>query len=91
MNQNSGIYVFRNEDDTPVLIAYKKLPNLRYLTLVHFDNSIIAYHTSYSELLDIIPIHSVYIHAYLPTLQTRRQTIDKWYQIICLKMIDWNN
>ena len=43
MNQNSGVYVFRDIYDTPMLVAYKKLQDMRYLALLHYSNSVFSY------------------------------------------------
>jgi hypothetical protein len=88
MNQNSGVYIFRDKNDTPVLIAYKKLSNMSYLTLMHYDSTIISYYTKYYNLLDTIPINSKYLHIYLPILNNHKLTIDRWYRLICEKMIE---
>jgi hypothetical protein len=82
MNQNSGVYVFRNEHSLPILVAYKKMPSMRYLTLLHYSNVIFSYYSSYSMLLDLIPIRSIYLYVYLPIFSNKKYTIDKWYSII---------
>ena len=82
MNQNSGVYVFRDEYFVPILIAYKKLPNMKYLTLLHYSNVIFSNYLTYSSLLNMIPIRSVQIHVYLPILVSKNGTILNWYRNI---------
>ena len=86
MNQNSGAYVFRDENNKPILIAYKKLQSMKYLTLLHYNKVLISYYTNYHALLDIIPIKAISIYAYLPILSNRRKTIENWYNLLVIAM-----
>jgi hypothetical protein len=79
MNQNSGVYVFRDEYSIPILVAYKKMPSMRYLTLLHYSDVIFSYYSTYSSLLDLIPVRSILLHVYLPILKNRENTISEWY------------
>jgi hypothetical protein len=79
MNQNSGVYIFRDKDDTPILIAYKRINNMRYLAMMHYSDVIISYYTTYHILLDTIPIKSLLLGVHLPVLSNREKTITNWY------------
>jgi len=74
--------VFRDIYDTPMLVAYKKLQDMRYLALLHYSNSVFSYYTSYVSLLDTIPIKSLVLSVFLPILNNRKNTIREWYKLI---------
>ena len=86
MNQNSGSYIFRDKHDIAILVAYKKMPDMRYLTLLHYNKVLISYYTNYNSLLDIIPIKSFVLPVFLPILGTRKKTINHWYKLLVQKM-----
>jgi hypothetical protein len=82
MNQNSGVYIFRDKYSTPILVAYKKMSNMRYLTLLHYSDVIFSYYSTYTSLLDLIPIKALFLYAYLPILSNKKATILEWYSVI---------
>jgi len=84
MNLHSGVYIFRNIYNKPTILAYKKLQNLFYLTLIYRDQDFKILKVTWSELLDVIPINSKLLGVYLPFLNTLSKTIDAWIKSIIL-------
>jgi len=89
MNQNSGSYVFRDKNDTATLIAYKKLPDMRYLILLHYNKVLNSYYSNYQSLLNTIPIRSLSLPVFLPILKNRKETINTWYKLLINAMRDY--
>ena len=84
MNLRSGVYIFRSSCDIPTILAYKKLENLLYLTLVYRNHDLKILELTWSHLLDIIPINAKLLGVYLTFLSTIPKTIEAWVDIIII-------
>ena len=84
MNLRSGVYIFNSSYNVPTILAYKKLENFLYLTLVYRDKDLKILQLTWSELLDIIPINSRLLGVHLPFLNTLLKTIDAWVESIII-------
>ena len=77
MNLRSGVYIFRNSYDIPNILAYKKLENFLYLTLIYSNDDLKILNLTWSELLDIIPIHARLLVVHLPLLNSVQKNYKK--------------
>ena len=77
MRTQSGLYVYRDAHDTPMLLAYRKV-SLQYLALLVTGRGMYISMVHFSHILDTVPIRAIFLHTDLPFYESLKHTVQGW-------------
>ena len=77
LNVTQGVHIYVDSLNRSTLIVYKKLLT-KYLTVIFRRYTMTILMADFDHLLDIVPIFSIKLHAFLPIMDDLLETLEAW-------------
>ena len=86
-----GCYIYRNESDEPIVLAYKETEFSRVFVVKYNNNQLLAGFINLKNFVKEFPKNGFHILEKLPYNDDLIILLETWHKIILQKLTDYNN